>query len=231
MVCLPEENLSARAGSDTMTKAESHIKPVLLGIVCLCVGMSVFGCAGSQPLSSRDNICRIFKEKDDWFKPAHAASRRWGIPIPVLMAIMHQESRFQPRARPPRTTCLCLLPGPRPSSAYGYAQALDATWGAYQRATGNAGADRDDFADAVDFIGWYCHLSRVKCGISASDAYNLYLAYHEGQGGFSRGTHQAKPSLLAVARKVQSRADLYSRQFAGCEKALMDSLRCFLWPF
>ena len=209
-----------------------YIKTACCCILSVCIGALLFSCAGpGQTPSHTDNLCRLFKEKDHWFKPAHAASRRWGIPIPVLMAIMHQESRFHPKAKPPRTTCLCLLPGPRPSSAYGYAQALDSTWDAYKKATGNRGADRDDFADAVDFIGWYCHLSRVKCGIPADDAYNLYLAYHEGQGGFLRGTHQKKPVLRAVAGQVQARATLYRQQFTACEKALNLSLRCFLWPF
>ena len=44
------------------------------------------------------------------------------------------------------------------------------------------GADRDDFNDAIDFIGWYNDQSSRRSKISKSDAYNLYLAYHEGQG-------------------------------------------------
>ncbi|GEM_PF-54466 len=178
-----------------------------------------------------DNLCEIFRGERDWYRGAAAARDRWGIPIPVLMAFMHQESRFESRAKPPRTTCLCIFPGPRPSSAYGYAQALDETWDAYIRATGNSGADRNDFDDAVDFIGWYCAQGRSRCGIEGGDAYSLYLGYHEGWGGFSRKTHASKPWLLAVARKVQSRAKMYQSQLAACESEFIRKRGCCLWPF
>ncbi len=200
---------------------------VLLGVV-----LSVSGCPGKRYAPSpNDNICTLFREQGGWFKAAHKSSRQWGVPIPVMMAIMHQESKYDPTARPPRTTCCCILPGPRPSSAFGYAQALDETWERYKRDSDNRGADRDCFADAIDFVGWYCHLSRVRCGIAADDAYNLYLAYHEGQTGYLRKTHQNKQWLKNVAGTVQGRAAKYSRQIAACEKELLGSLGCCLWPF
>ncbi|OQX62424.1 MAG: hypothetical protein B5M56_06325 [Desulfococcus sp. 4484_241] len=215
-----------------LRKHGAVIKRTALCTSILIAAIIFSGCATTGDIpANRDNICRLFKENGGWFKHAYAASKRWGIPVPVLMAIMHQESRFNPDARPPRTTCLCILPGPRPSSAYGYAQALDTTWKTYKRATGNYGADRDDFADAIDFIGWYCHLSRVKCGIAANDAYSLYIAYHEGQGGYLRGSYRSKPDLIYVARKVKNRAALYARQYASCGRELRDTLGCCLWPF
>jgi len=146
------------------------------------------------------------------------------------MAIMHQESKYNAEARPPRTTCLFVFPGPRPSSAYGYAQALDETWESYIRATDNWGADRNDFSDAIDFIGWYCNQSRVRCGIARNDAYNMYLAYHEGQGGYQRKTYARKAWLKKVARKVQTKSNRYSGQLAACEQEFRKK-GCCLWPF
>jgi hypothetical protein len=198
--------------------------------VFLC-GLLFSGCVGAgSSLSNPNNICSIFRENRDWYEDAASSSRRWGIPIPVLMAIMYQESKYDAEAKPPRTTCLFILPGPRPSTAYGYAQALDSTWEKYIRTTDNWGADRNDFSDAVDFIGWYCNQSRVMCGIDGKDAYCLYLAYHEGQGGFSRKTYQNKGWLIRVAKNVKALAGQYAGQLAACEHEFRKK-RCCLWPF
>jgi hypothetical protein len=202
-----------------------------IGALCV-IAFGGFGCAGRQHSPANpDNICLIFREKSNWYDKARASYRRWGTPIPVLLAILHQESGLEAKAKPPRRTCLCIFPGPRPSSAYGYAQALDETWERYQRSTGNRGADRDDFGDAVDFVGWYCYLSHTECGISRGDAYNLYLAYHEGREGFKRGTYRRKQWLLRVAGKVRLRASRYAGQLASCEWEFRKRGGCCLWPF
>ena len=60
------------------------------------------------------------------------------------------------RGRPGRSAAFLARQVPR-SSAYGYAQALEGTWDDYRKDTGRRGADRDDFADSSDFIGWYMH--------------------------------------------------------------------------
>lgn len=188
------------------------------------------GCA-TQPPRNPDHVCDIFRERPEWYDDAAAARDRWQVPIPVMMAIIRQESGFDADAKPPRTTCLFIFPGPRPSSAYGYPQALDTTWEDYRDAAGSAFADRDDFGDAVDFVGWYCHLSHMRCGIPKDDAYRLYLAYHEGHGGYNRGTWRNKAWLKRVAQGVQTRAIRYGRQIPACEGELGKSGGCLLWPF
>jgi len=188
------------------------------------------GCATPTPPGNPDNICEIFRENNEWYEDAADSYERWGIPIPVMMAILHQESKYIGDAKPPRTTCLWIFPGPRPSSAYGYAQVLDGTWEEYQESTDNSWADRDDFGDAIDFVGWYCSLSVKKCGISKNNARNLYLAYHEGRGGYNRKTYAKKTWLLKVANKVQKRALRYRGQLAACENEFRDG-GCCLWPF
>ena len=137
-----------------------------------------------------------------------------------MMAMMHQESTFQAKAKPPRKKIFGLIPGPRPSNAYGYSQALNSTWKDYKRSAGRYGADRDNFDDAIDFIGWYNDQSSRRSKISKSDAYNLYLAYHEGQGGFNRKTYRSKKWLIKVARKVQGQSKKYQSQLNGCQKSL-----------
>lgn len=184
------------------------------------------GCSTSPPRNP-DNICDIFYEKDDWYDDAKDAEKRWRSPIPTLMAMMHQESRFVAKARPPRTKILWIFPGPRASSAYGYSQAKDETWEWYQNNSGNGWASRDDFADAIDFIGWYNYQSGRLSKIKPHDTYHLYLAYHEGHGGFNRRTYRNKGWLKSVAKKVSRRASQYQAQLAKCE----DDLGSSWWPF
>jgi hypothetical protein len=122
------------------------------------------GCASAP--ANVENICAIFEEKGRWYKHAKKSEERWGTPIHVQLAIIRQESTFKFDAKPPRKKLLGFIPWKRPSNAYGYAQALDSTWASYQKDTGRRGADRDDFGDAIDFVGWYTHQSQTVAGIS-----------------------------------------------------------------
>ena len=90
-------------------------------------------------------------------------------------------------------------------------------------------ADRDDFDDAVDFVGWYCNTSHRMLGISKWDAYNQYLAYHEGHGGYKRKTYRKKKWLIKTAHRVQGNAKRYSAQLSRCEDELDRGWS--LWPF
>ncbi len=188
----------------------------------------VTGCTSAPP-RQQDNICAIFEQKTDWYDDAARARKHWGSPIPVMMAMMHQESRFVAKARPPRKKIFGFIPGPRPSDAYGYSQAKKSTWREYQHDAGNYGADRDDFGDAIDFVGWYNRQSHRRNRIALTDTFRLYLAYHEGQGGYSRGSYRRKGWLQSVARKVARRADMYSTQLVGCEKKLQKKRGFFHW--
>ena len=174
------------------------------------------GCATSPP-DKLDNICEIFREKRSWYDDARESRQRWGTPISVMMAFMHQESRFVAGAKPPRTTIWGFIPGPRASDAYGYSQAKNDTWDWYKRKSGNHGADRDDFDDAIDFVGWYNNTTSKINGIAKDDSFRLYLNYHEGHGGYKRGSYRAKPWLVDVAKKVERRANMYNRQLAACQ--------------
>ncbi len=174
----------------------------------------------SRPPSDPEDMCAIFDEKRSWYRAAKKSRERWGVPEAVQLAIVHQESSFRARARPPRSRFLWILPGPRPSSAYGYGQVIDQTWAHYQRATGRHGADRDDFGDVADFIGWYGTRIHRLTGIGKGDAGSLYLAYHEGPMGYTRGTHRRKAWLARVALKVDARAKRYRRQYVGCAERL-----------
>lgn len=196
--------------------------------VLLCLLMVVAGCTTSPPKNPH-NICDIFRQKDGWYDDAVDAKKEWGSPIPVMMAIIYQESRFQAKAKPPRKKILGFIPGPRPSSSYGYSQAKKSTWNEYKRSAGRYGADRDDFADAIDFVGWYNYQSHKRSGVSRKDPYRLYLAYHEGHGGYNRATYRKKKWLTGVARKVESKSKTYQTQLNSCEEELKDDGWFFGW--
>lgn len=191
---------------------------IVLRLLCICAALLLAGCATTPP-KNPDNICSIFKDKDDWYDAALKSKKRWGTPIHVQMAIMHQESRFIHDAKPPRESFLG-IPLWRKSSAYGYAQVKDDTWDWYKEKAGGWGADRDEFEDAIDFVGWYTYTTHKMLGISKWDAKNQYLAYHEGHGGYKRRTYRSKGWLINVANKVDSQARRYSSQLKGCESSL-----------
>jgi hypothetical protein len=178
------------------------------------------GCAAAP--ENVEDICEIFEEKGRWYKDAKKSEDRWGTPIHVQLAIIRQESTFKFDARPPRTKLLGFIPWKRPSNAYGYAQALESTWAWYQKDTGRRGADRDDFGDAIDFVGWYTHQSQTRAGISKWDPYNQYLAYHEGQTGWLNKSYRYNGKLKTIARKVDYRAREWGAQLQRCESELDD---------
>ena len=197
-------------------------KQVKIFVTATLFILLVTSCSTYQPKQT-DYICSIFHGETDWYETVRDSNKKWGTPIWVIMAIMHQESHFVSDARPDREWFL-FIPLPRRSSAFGYAQAQNPAWEEYIKKTGNHGGDRDDFEDAVDFIGWYTHATQRTLGISKWDAYGQYLAYHEGRGGYKRSTYKKKPGLIKVANKVKSRAATYNTQLKTCKADLDDAV-------
>ena len=202
-----------------------RVWPAYLVIAVIWFGMSM--AHRNKMPSDLGNICTIFDERRDWYQAARRSEERWGTPAHIQMSIIQQESSFRFNARPPRTRLMGLIPWSRPSNAYGYAQALDGTWQRYKQETGRPYADRDDFDDAIDFVGWYTDVSQKSVGISKWDPYNQYLAYHEGQAGWQKGSHERKAWLRKTAKKVDQRAKRWSAQLDGCR----DSLNSRWWIF
>ena len=178
----------------------------------------VANCGSGNYTAPRDleNACSIVDERPQYLRAMKRTERRWGVPVHVQMATIHQESKFVGNARTPLRFALGVIPMGRQSSAYGYSQALDATWDEYKRETGRRRAKRDRIHDATDFMGWYMDKSRDRIGIQKTDAYNQYLAYHEGHAGYQRGSYNAKPWLKTVAGRVAVRAEYYRAQLASC---------------
>lgn len=189
---------------------------------------SVLGGCSTAPPKNMESSCAIFEERTSWYRATQAVQEKYGVPQHVQLAIVHQESHFVEDAKTPRRWILGVIPWFRASTAYGYAQVKDETWDWYREKSGNRRADRDDFDDAVEFIGWYASHTQRTLGISKWDAYNQYLAYHEGHGGYAKKTYLKKPWLVDVAKKVKARAERYGVQLKGCRDSLDGP---WWWPF
>ena len=175
-------------------------------------------CGGGKFSAPRDldNACAIVAERPQYYKAMKATQRKWGVPVHVQMATIHQESKFVGNARTPHQFVLGIIPMGRQSSAYGYSQALDGTWDEYRDAEGGRRARRDRIDDATDFMGWYMDQSEKRLGIPRSDARNQYLAYHEGRTGYANGSYNSKAWLVDVANKVAARSERYRAQLQSC---------------
>jgi len=194
-----------------------------IAALVLSAVVAITACTSTPP-QSQDNLCAIFDEYPQWYDAAKDSEERWGTPPHILMSFVKHESAFVSDAKPPRGWFL-FIPLPRGSSAEGYAQAQDAAWDEYQDENGGLFKSRSDMKDALDFIGWYNHLSSESLGISKWDPKQMYLAYHEGRGGYARGSYNSKPEVVQLADRVDWQAREYGAQLLQCE----DRFRCRHW--
>ena len=194
------------------------LKALLVMVVCAVVLWSIF--LGLRAPINQNNLCSMFRDHPSWYWAALASEHKWGVPISEQMAIMQKESHFRSAAQPPHRLLLGFIPWQRVSSATGYMQALDSTWRSYLKGTHQQSASRESFANATDFIGWYIHQGHQLTGVDRRDAFHNYLIYHEGVGGFRSHSYAAKPWLISLARKVESRAIFYRRQLMRWQKSL-----------
>ena len=74
------------------------------------------------------NSCAIFSERYLWYKYAKKTEEKWGTPIYIQLAIIKMESDFDWLAKPARKKIFKIIPFKRPSSSFGYSQAVKGTW-------------------------------------------------------------------------------------------------------
>ena len=164
------------------------------------------------------NSCSIFNERYLWYKHTKKTEEKWGTPIYIQLAIIKMESDFDWLAKPPRQKLFKIIPFKRPSSSFGYSQAVKGTWEQYKNETGNKLATRTRFKDSVDFIGWYTDKTESLLKISKKDAFRQYLAYHEGWGGYKNYKNNQK--VIVLAKKVEKQSNKYKAQLQDCQKRL-----------
>ena len=164
------------------------------------------------------NSCSIFNERYFWYKYTKKVEQKWGTPIYIQLAIIKMESDFDWLAKPTRKKIFKVIPYKRPSSSFGYSQAVKGTWEQYKRETGNKLATRVRFKDSVDFIGWYTNKSENILKISKKDAFKQYLAYHEGWGNFKY--YKKNKRVIKLAKKVEKQSQIYKKQLSKCKSSL-----------
>ena len=177
----------------------------------------ILSSCSSIPKNTADS-CSIFSERYLWYKYAKKTEKKWGTPIYIQLAIIKMESDFDWLAKPGRTKIFKIIPYKRPSSSFGYSQAVKGTWKQYKSETGNKFATRTRFKDSVDFIGWYTSKTEQILKISKKDAFKQYIAYHEGWGNYKN--YRKKQKVILLANKVKVQSNKYRSQLKKCEKKL-----------
>ena len=168
--------------------------------------------------SNTANSCTIFEERYFWYKHSKKSEQKWGTPIYIQLAIIKMESDFDWLAKPARKKIFKVIPFKRPSSSFGYSQAVKGTWDQYKKETGNKLATRARFKDSVDFIGWYTNKSSKLLKIPKNDAFKQYIAYHEGWGNYKN--YKKNEKVISYAKKVKKYSDQYKTQLIKCKKKL-----------
>ena len=167
---------------------------------------------------NKKNSCDIFSEKYLWYKHAKKAEEKWGSPIHIQLAFIKKESGFNWLAKPKRLKLFKVVPYKRPSSSFGYSQAVKGTWEQYKKETNNPLATRARFKDSVDFIGWYMNKTEKLLKISKTDSYRQYIAYHEGWGNYKN--YKKNKKVILFAKEVKNQANQYRKQLSKCQKRL-----------
>ena len=176
----------------------------------------ISGCSSVPKDTS--NSCSIFDERYLWYKYTKKSEKKWGTPVYLQLAIIKMESDFDWLAKPPRHKLFKVIPYKRPSSSFGYSQAVNGTWEQYKKETGNKFAVRTRFKDSVDFIGWYTNKTEKILKISKKNAFEQYVAYHEGWGGFKN--YKDNKKIISLAKRVEKQSDIYKKQLSKCGSSL-----------
>ena len=171
----------------------------------------------SIPKNTSDG-CSIFSEKYLWYKYAKKTEKKWGTPINLQLAIIKMESNFDWLAKPARQKLFKVIPYKRPSSSFGFSQAVKGTWKQYKKETANKFAVRTRFKDSVDFIGWYTNKTEKILKISKNDTFRQYIAYHEGWGNFKN--YKKNQKVILLAKKVEKQSNKYKKQLSKCKNSL-----------
>ena len=185
-------------------------------LITLFLFFLIFACS-SVPKNTADG-CSIFSERYLWYKYVKKTEKKWGTPVHLQLAFIKMESDFDWLAKPQRYKLFKIIPYKRPSSSFGYSQAVKGTWRQYKQETGNQFALRSRFKDSVDFIGWYTHKTEKILKISKHDTFRQYIAYHEGWGAYKN--YKKNKKVIFLANKVKKQSNKYKKQLGKCKNSL-----------
>tara|TARA_B100000029_G_scaffold409026_1_gene410477 strand:+ start:4571 stop:5221 length:651 start_codon:yes stop_codon:yes gene_type:complete len=194
-----------------------NVRMIRLNKIYLFLIFFLFLSCSSIPKNTTDG-CSIFSQKYLWYKHAKKTEQKWGTPIYIQLAFIKMESNFNWLAKPERNKIFKVIPYKRPSSSFGYSQAVKGTWKQYKLETGNKLATRTRFKDSVDFIGWYTSKTEKILKISKKDAFRQYIAYHEGWGNYKN--YKKNQKVINLAKNVEIQSNKYKKQLNSCSKSL-----------
>ena len=166
------------------------------------------------------NACKIFGENYLWYKSAKKSSETYGAPIYIILAFVNKESGFNRWAKPKRTKLFKVIPYKRPSSSFGYSQAVKKTWELYKTETSNPLALRTRFKDSVMFIGWYISKTNKINKIPLNDSYRQYLNYYLGWGDYAKKVYKTNKKAIIFAKSVEKQSKIYKSQLRECKNSL-----------
>tara|TARA_Y100000590_G_scaffold28525_1_gene31971 strand:+ start:14590 stop:15204 length:615 start_codon:yes stop_codon:yes gene_type:complete len=187
-------------------------------IIYFIVFLFVTSCSSVPKYPS--NACKIFSEKYLWYKHAKKSSETYNAPMHIILAFVNKESGFNRWAKPKRTKLFKIVPYKRPSSSFGYSQAVNKTWELYKTETDNPLALRTSFKDSVMFIGWYMNKTNKINKIPFEDSYRQYLNYYLGWGNYSKKVYKSDKKAIIFAKKVEKQSNIYKSQLKECQKRL-----------
>ena len=178
----------------------------------------LFSTSCSSIPKNTSNSCSIFSEKYFWYKHVKKTEKKWGTPAHLQLAFIKMESDFDWLAKPQRLKLFKVIPYKRPSSSFGYSQAVKGTWEQYKKENNKPLATRARFKDSVDFIGWYTNKTKSILKIPINDAFKQYVAYHEGWGNYKN--YKKNKKVISLANKVERQSKIYKNQLLKCQKSL-----------
>ena len=173
------------------------------------------------------NACKIFGEKYFYLKYTRAASKKWGVPISSILAVINKESGFRRFAQPKRTKLFKIIPYRRPSSSLGFSQAVVKTWDLYKKENNKPAALRISYKSSSDFIGWYFWKANKINKVSLNNTRDLYLNYYLGFSAYKNKAYQTDKKAIIYAKSVEKQAKIYKSQLLECKSILNKSYIIF----
>ena len=173
------------------------------------------------------NACKIFGEKYFYLKHTRAASKKWGVPISTILAVINKESGFRRFAKPPRYKIFKIVPYRRPSSSFGFSQAITSSWDLYKKENNKPLALRISYRSASDFVAWYLWKANKINNVSLKNTRDLYLNYYLGFSAYKNKAYRTDKKALIFAKGVEKQAKIYKNQLQECKSILNKSYIIF----
>ena len=173
------------------------------------------------------NACKIFGEKYFYLKYTRAASKKWGVPISSILAVINKESGFRRFAKPKRTKLFKIIPYRRPSSSLGFSQAVNKTWNLYKEENKKSTALRISYKSSSDFVAWYFWKTNKINKVSLNNTRDLYLNYYLGWTAYKNKAYRTDKKAIIFAKSVEKQAKIYKNQLQECKSILNKSYIIF----